>query len=337
MAAPSPTCERGGVLHSLDMYTRRERGLPHHAPTTWSSSHGASSTASCSPAPTGTNAVEAAIKLARLATGRPDVVSFTNALPRHDPRLARAHRRHLEKRAGAGLPLRPRHVLPYCNYVPTSVAASRWSSGCSSTDRAASTCRRRSSSRPCRVRAAVNVASIQWLRDLAADVPRSRHPAHRRRRADRLRSHRAVLQLRGRRDHARHHHAVEVAERLRVAPRTHPVAPRPRPVGARAAQRDLPGEQRGLRHGDRRVAQVLVRRPARTARRGSRRVRGVGAAGDRVHARRRSSTSGVAASRGASSSPTARPRGGRRERRSTAACWSRPPGPTTRWSSSSRL
>ncbi len=36
------------------------------------------------PGPTGTNAVEAALKLARKVTGRESVVNFTNAFSRHD-------------------------------------------------------------------------------------------------------------------------------------------------------------------------------------------------------------------------------------------------------------
>ena len=70
--------ERDGVTHGLDMYTDakaaflgafeqlilRPRGMDHKVMMT---------------GPTGTNAVEAAIKLARKITGRRNVIAFTNA------------------------------------------------------------------------------------------------------------------------------------------------------------------------------------------------------------------------------------------------------------------
>ncbi|MFT6397198.1 MAG: diaminobutyrate-2-oxoglutarate transaminase [Bradymonadia bacterium] len=56
------------------------------------------------PGPTGTNSVEAAIKLARKFTGRPDVIAFTNAF--HGMTLGSlALTGNMSKRAGAGLPL----------------------------------------------------------------------------------------------------------------------------------------------------------------------------------------------------------------------------------------
>ncbi len=67
------------------------------------------------PGPTGTNAVEAALKLARKVTGRTHIVSFTNAF--HGMTLgALATTGNAGKRAGGGVPLN--HVLraPYDGY-----------------------------------------------------------------------------------------------------------------------------------------------------------------------------------------------------------------------------
>src|SRR5690606_3143696 len=49
-------------------------------------------------------------------------------------------------------------------------------------------------------------------------VPRARHPPHRRRHPDGLWPHRRLLQLRGGRHRARHHHPVVVDQRQRAAP-----------------------------------------------------------------------------------------------------------------------
>jgi diaminobutyrate-2-oxoglutarate transaminase len=106
---------RDGVIHSLDMHTvaKREflrrfaevvlepRGLPYVMQF---------------PGPTGTNAVEAALKLARKVTGREHVVSFTNAF--HGMTLGSlAVTGNSMKRSGAGVPLTHTTAMPYCNYL----------------------------------------------------------------------------------------------------------------------------------------------------------------------------------------------------------------------------
>ena len=64
------------------------------------------------PGPTGTNAVEAALKLARKVTGRQDVVSFTNAF--HGMTLgALALSGNVVKRESAGIPLEHQLTAPY--------------------------------------------------------------------------------------------------------------------------------------------------------------------------------------------------------------------------------
>jgi diaminobutyrate-2-oxoglutarate transaminase len=68
------------------------------------------------PGPTGTNAVEAALKLARKVTGRENVASFTNAF--HGMSLGSlAVTGNSMKRAGAGVPLSHADALPFAGFL----------------------------------------------------------------------------------------------------------------------------------------------------------------------------------------------------------------------------
>ena len=68
------------------------------------------------PGPTGTNAIEAAIKLARKVTSRHNIVSFTNGF--HGMTLgALALTGSSSKRAGAFTPLHNVTHMPYCDYI----------------------------------------------------------------------------------------------------------------------------------------------------------------------------------------------------------------------------
>ncbi len=68
------------------------------------------------PGPTGTNAVEAALKLARKATGRESVISFTNAF--HGMTLGSlAVTGNSMKRGGAGVPLTNTVPMPYAGFL----------------------------------------------------------------------------------------------------------------------------------------------------------------------------------------------------------------------------
>jgi diaminobutyrate-2-oxoglutarate transaminase len=72
------------------------------------------------PGPTGTNAVEAALKVARKATGRTRVVSFTNGF--HGMTLgALALTGNRAKRSGAGIPLDGATVVPFDGYLGDGV------------------------------------------------------------------------------------------------------------------------------------------------------------------------------------------------------------------------
>ncbi|MEU9106364.1 diaminobutyrate--2-oxoglutarate transaminase [Streptomyces xanthophaeus] len=107
--------ERDGITHALDMSTTAKRdfleafqsailgprGLPYKV---------------MFPGPTGTNAVESALKLARKAKGREAVVSFTNAF--HGMSLGSlAVTGNAFKRAGAGVPLVHTTPMPFDNYL----------------------------------------------------------------------------------------------------------------------------------------------------------------------------------------------------------------------------
>lgn len=106
---------RDGIVHSLDIASSaktnflenfeqlilRPRGLDYKVQF---------------PGPTGTNAVEAALKLARKVTGRESIISFTNAF--HGMTLgALSVTGNSMKRAGAGIPLVHATPMPYDNYL----------------------------------------------------------------------------------------------------------------------------------------------------------------------------------------------------------------------------
>ena len=106
--------ERDGITHSLDLHTTAKerfleamweiilepRGLDYVIQFT---------------GPTGTNAVEAALKLARKATGRTNVISFTNGF--HGVSIgALAATGNKYNRNAAGVPLYGTTVMPYDGY-----------------------------------------------------------------------------------------------------------------------------------------------------------------------------------------------------------------------------
>lgn len=116
--------ERDGITHGLDMGTTakrafletfqnvllRPRDLPYKV---------------MFPGPTGTNAVESALKLARKVKGRESIVSFTNAF--HGMSLgALAVTGNAFKRAGAGIPLVHGTPMPFDNYFDGTMKDFLW-------------------------------------------------------------------------------------------------------------------------------------------------------------------------------------------------------------------
>ncbi|MCX6467408.1 MAG: diaminobutyrate--2-oxoglutarate transaminase [Pseudonocardiales bacterium] len=115
---------RDGITHGLDMHTTAKarflttfrdlvlepRGLDYRVQF---------------PGPTGTNAVESALKLARKVTGRGSVVNFTNAF--HGMTLgALAVTGNSMKRAGAGVPLVHTTPMPFDDYFDGAVPDFLW-------------------------------------------------------------------------------------------------------------------------------------------------------------------------------------------------------------------
>lgn len=107
--------ERDGITHALDMSTTAKRTFLETFRSTVLEPR-ALPYKVMFPGPTGTNAVEAALKLARKAKGREAVVSFTNAF--HGMSLGSlAVTGNAFKRAGAGIPLVHSTPMPFDQYL----------------------------------------------------------------------------------------------------------------------------------------------------------------------------------------------------------------------------
>jgi len=106
--------ESDGIVHSLDMATVTKRRLLERLDEVILKPRGLDYKVQF-PGPTGTNAVEAALKLARKVTGRESVISFTNAF--HGMTLGSlAVTGNEMKRHGAGVPLKT-IAMPYENFL----------------------------------------------------------------------------------------------------------------------------------------------------------------------------------------------------------------------------
>jgi diaminobutyrate-2-oxoglutarate transaminase len=103
-----------GVLHSLDMYTTAKRDFLAAFRDLVLEPRGLDYKVMF-PGPTGTNAVESALKLARKVSGHQHVLSFTNAF--HGMTLGSLSvTGNSMKRQGAGLPLTNSSKIPYDDY-----------------------------------------------------------------------------------------------------------------------------------------------------------------------------------------------------------------------------
>ncbi|WP_182357656.1 diaminobutyrate--2-oxoglutarate transaminase [Tomitella gaofuii] len=106
--------ERDGVTHALDMATVAKRDFLESIDRNLLEPRGLDYKVMF-PGPTGTNAVEAALKLARKVTGRESVISFTNAF--HGMTLGSLSvTGNSMKRNGAGIPLVHATPMPFDNY-----------------------------------------------------------------------------------------------------------------------------------------------------------------------------------------------------------------------------
>ena len=106
---------RDGITHTLDMYSEAKEAFIKGFNEVILQPRGLSYKFQF-PGPTGTNAVEAALKLARKVTGREQVVGFTNAF--HGMTLGSLSvTGNGFKRAGAGVPLGNAASMPFDGYM----------------------------------------------------------------------------------------------------------------------------------------------------------------------------------------------------------------------------
>jgi diaminobutyrate-2-oxoglutarate transaminase len=156
--------ERDGITHGLDMHTEAKsdflkamrdkifapRGMDYRIQFT---------------GPTGTNAIEAALKLARKVTGRQTIVSFTNGF--HGVSLgALAATGNSHHRGGAGMLLTGVTRMPYDGYLGAAVDTTEYldkalSDGSSGVDKPAAVV-----VETVQGEGGLNVASHEWLRAL---------------------------------------------------------------------------------------------------------------------------------------------------------------------------
>ena len=112
------------VIHALDMFTPAKREFLTTFEETILNPRGLEYKIQL-PGPTGTNSVETALKIARKATGRSDVVSFTNAF--HGMTLGSlAVTGNSMKREGAGAPLYHSTTAPYDDYFDGQTPDFHW-------------------------------------------------------------------------------------------------------------------------------------------------------------------------------------------------------------------
>ncbi|WP_139277671.1 diaminobutyrate--2-oxoglutarate transaminase [Rhodococcus marinonascens] len=154
-----------GITHGLDMSTVAKRDFLQTFQDTILKPRGLDYKVQF-PGPTGTNTVEAALKLARKVTGRSSIINFTNAF--HGMTLgALSVTGNSMKRAGAGIPLVHATPMPFDNYFDGVTEDFHWFSRV--LDDSGS-----GLNRPAAVivetvqgEGGVNVARPEWLRALA--------------------------------------------------------------------------------------------------------------------------------------------------------------------------
>lgn len=114
----------GAIVHSLDMHTAAKRTFLERFRDLVLEPRGLDYKVMF-PGPTGTNAVESALKLARKTTGRQHILSFTNAF--HGMTLGSLSvTGNSMKRQGAGIPLTNSSKIPYDDYFSGATEDFLW-------------------------------------------------------------------------------------------------------------------------------------------------------------------------------------------------------------------
>jgi diaminobutyrate-2-oxoglutarate transaminase len=166
VAALSAYLASGGLLHGLDLHTTAKRSFLETLEAVVLAPRGLDYKVQFTN-PTGTNAVEAALKLARKVTGRPTIHACTNGY--HGMTLgALAATGNGYNRAAAGIPLGGTAFLPYCDYfgaeIDTIALIERlWDDPSSGVDLPAAVI-----VETVQGEGGVNVAGWDWLRRIAA-------------------------------------------------------------------------------------------------------------------------------------------------------------------------
>jgi diaminobutyrate-2-oxoglutarate transaminase len=115
---------RDGITHGLDMYTTAKRDFLQAFREVVLEPRGLDYKVQF-PGPTGANAVESALKLARKISGKEAMINFTNAF--HGMTLgALSVTGHSMKRGGAGVPLVHATPMPFDNYFDGQVPDFLW-------------------------------------------------------------------------------------------------------------------------------------------------------------------------------------------------------------------
>ena len=153
-----------GITHTLDMYSEAKQRFIQRFNDVILKPRGLSYKFQF-PGPTGTNAVEAALKLARKVTGRQTVVNFTNAF--HGMTLGSlAVTGNSFKRAGAGVPLHHTASVPFEGYLGKDTDTLEYLKAMLVDNGSGMELPAAVIVETVQAEGGVNVASMQWLKDL---------------------------------------------------------------------------------------------------------------------------------------------------------------------------
>ncbi|MGH3729074.1 MAG: diaminobutyrate--2-oxoglutarate transaminase [Micromonosporaceae bacterium] len=154
-----------GVTHALDMHTVAKRDLLETFEQLILRPRGLDYKVQF-PGPTGANAVESALKLARKVTGRETILSFTNAF--HGMTLgALAVTGNSMKRRGAGVPLQHSMPIPYDDFLDGQTPDFVWLNALLEDSGSGLDTPAAIIVETVQGEGGVNVARYEWLRELA--------------------------------------------------------------------------------------------------------------------------------------------------------------------------
>src|SRR5690606_10113604 len=153
-----------GITHSLDMYSVAKRNFIERFQEVILKPRNMAYKMQF-PGPTGTNAVETALKLARKVTGRERIVNFTNAF--HGMTLGSlAVTGNGFKRAGAGVPLNNTLAVPFEGYLGDDIDTLDYLARMLADDGSGLDTPAAVILETVQAEGGVNVASMEWLRRL---------------------------------------------------------------------------------------------------------------------------------------------------------------------------